>query len=123
MAGWFRLLPGMDWYSRIRSGGGVQRSREWNFFAGRDPQGSVRGCHRPTATRRVERHCRLDSKASSASFVAPDRLTVEARGFSRAAKMSQFLPDIVKLDVTLSGYPLTVVAGVMFRCALSRTRW
>ena len=32
---WFRLLPGMDWYSRIRSGVGVQRSREWNLLAGR----------------------------------------------------------------------------------------
>ena len=119
---WFRLLPGIALVSRIRSGVGVQWSRGVEFLGWvLDPTGSVRGgCERPTATRRVERTGDSDEQRQfRLAFVAPGLIeggckwvsAEQPRCHNSCRRSRKTRRDAVRAT------PLTVVAGVMFRCA------
>ena len=90
---WFRLLPRM--------------ARVEFLWPGAGPTASVRGgCHRPTATRRAERTADSDEQGQfRVAFVAHEPID----GAGRRSRETR--RDAVR------AIPLTVVAGVMFRCA------
>lgn len=118
---WFRLLPGMDWYSRIRSGG-VQRSREWNFVAGAlDSRGrSVAGATRLQLG--VERTADSDERGQfRLDFVAPGPIDGGGKGVSaEQPRCHNSCPTQRKARRdAVRAIPLTVVASVMFRCAVA----